>query len=232
MQAKSHMKKLSKKLIREVIVEEIFYLKNQDLYNVARESQKMKKLGCTQSEINLFIHENILLEKEEYNTSAFVEYLKRTLSDLIVSQIIQKADGIKPRGFLAFMLAETVPAVIMNTSWEHLKSIYRGEGIDAFADILIDTLGDIITGPGLVKFADAMGLEVHAEVTKFLATGFANMLTQGEQGEHLKRSIADGIRSLNLDDIFSSFGARELLSFIPGIEMPDKLIGTQERGGE
>jgi hypothetical protein len=226
------MKKLSKKLIRETIVEEIFYLKNKDLYSVIRESQKMKKSGYSQPEINLFIHENILLEKEEYDTSAFVEYLKRTLSDLIISQIIQKIDGVKPRGFIAFMLAETVPAVIMNTSWVHLKSIYQGEGVDAFADILVDTLGDIITGPGLGRFADAMGLEVHAEVTKFLATGFANMLTQGEQGANLKRSVGDGIRLLNLDDIFSSFGARELLSFIPGIEMPDKLIGTQERGGE
>jgi hypothetical protein len=223
------MQKLSKKLIREIIIEEIISLNHPILGKVINESQNMRENGCSQPEINLFIHENILVEKEEYDTSAFVEYLKRTLSDLIVSHIVESIPGVQSKGFLAFMISETVPAVIMNTSWDHLKSIYQGEGVNAFADILVDTLGDVITGPGLARFADALGLEVHAEVTKFLAAGFANMLTQGEQGASLKKSISDSIRSLNLEDIFSSFGARDLLSFIPGIEMPDKLIGTEER---
>ena len=226
------MKTLSRKLIKETIAEEFLYISKPRMYNVMLESREMSEKGYSNSDINVFIHENILEESEEYDTSAFVEYLKRTLSDLIVSEVITNIDGVKPSGFMAYMVSQTVPSVIMNTSWSHLKSIYRGDGVDAFADILVDTMGDLITGPGLSKFADAMGLEVHAEITKFLAAGLANMLTQGEESDKLKQSIAKGIRSLNLEKIFSTFSPRDLLSFIPGIQMPDKLIGTDERGVE
>ena len=158
------MKKISRKILRDVIVEEALYISHPNIRYIASESHKMKLSGFNQSEINSFIHEGILKEKEEYETSAFIEYIKRRLADIIIAAIVDNVDGIIKGGFFYFIISETVPAVIMNTSFNHLKSIYSGEGAEALADILVDSIGDVITGPGLPRFADAMGLNINAEM--------------------------------------------------------------------
>ena len=224
------MKMISRMEIRDLILDEMFSVERDDISYLITESEIMRDSGYSQSDINVFIFENIITEESSLDGSAFVQYLKKKLSQLVIEQIVDNVPGIARGGFFSFLIGETVPAIIMNTSWEHLKLFSSGEGAEPFADILVDSLGDVLTGRGLTRFGNAMGLEPLSEITSFLATGLANAMTEGANGAAFKASIASNIRAIDLSDMLTGFSGGSLLSLIPDIEFPE--TDSMEAGRE